>query len=147
MNRLLPLAVLSACLALVGCATTGRLAMADKLQLYREHAGSAQPNLQYFGSLNGWTDLGDSALAVWTRPGEAYLLELSGTCPDLSSSVAIGLTSSMGRVSVPFDKVIVRGTGGLPTVPCPIRSIRKLDVKALKADEKALRQAQVQERE
>jgi hypothetical protein len=34
--------------------------------------------MQFFGSLNGWTELGDSALAVWTRPSEAYLLELRG---------------------------------------------------------------------
>jgi len=134
-------------LLLTACASSGRLSVPEKLALYRDHAGAEQANLQYFGSLNGWTELGDSALAVWTRPGEAYLLELAGICPDLPSSLSIGLTSSMGRVSVPFDKVLVRGTGGAPTIPCPIRSIRKLDVKALKADEKALRQAQLQDRD
>jgi hypothetical protein len=26
--------------------------------------------------LSGWTELGESALAVWPRPSEGYLLEL-----------------------------------------------------------------------
>ena len=32
------------------------------------HTGAPVPSMQYFGSLNGWTELGDSALAVWTSP-------------------------------------------------------------------------------
>jgi len=36
---------------------------------------------------------------------------------------------------------------GAPRLPCFINSIRKLDVKALRASEQELRQAQVQERE
>ena len=71
----------------------------------RRHAVLRQPQ---------WLDrTGDSALAVWTRPSEAYLLELSGPCPDLSYA-AIGLTSSMGRVSSRFDKVLVRDPTGGP---------------------------------
>ncbi|KAG0735845.1 hypothetical protein G6F24_018574 [Rhizopus arrhizus] len=72
------------CLALAACATTGRLSSAEKLDLYRAHAGAQQNDMQFFGSLNGWTELGDSALAVWTRPSEAYLLELNGPCQDLT---------------------------------------------------------------
>ena len=64
----------------VACATTGRLSSAEKLDLYRAHAGAPQSDMQFFGTLNGWTELGDSALAVWTRPSEAYLLELRGPC-------------------------------------------------------------------
>jgi hypothetical protein len=103
--------------------------------------------MQFFGTLNGWTELGDSALAVWTRPSEAYLLELRGPCQDLPYATAIGLTSQMNRVSARFDKVLVRDPTGGPRMPCFINSIRKLDVKALRASEQELRQAQVQERE
>ncbi|MEG0194618.1 MAG: DUF6491 family protein [Stenotrophomonas sp.] len=142
-----PLLIAGLCLALAGCATTGRLGSAEKLDLYRAHAGSPQKDMQFFGSLNGWTELGDSALAVWTKPSEAYLLELSGPCPDLSYAPAIGLTSHMGRVSAPFDKVLVRDPTGGPRMPCFIKTIRKLDVKSLRAEEKEMRQAQVQERE
>jgi len=141
-----PLLIVGLCLALAGCATTG-LTSADRLELYRAHAGPPQKDMQFFGTLNGWTELGDSALAVWTRPSEAYLLELAGPCTDLSSAPAIGLTSRMGRVSAPFDKVLVRDPTGGPRVPCFIKTIRKLDVKSLRAEEKEMRQAQVQERE
>ena len=140
------LALAATAALLAGCATTG-LSDSQRLALYRAHAGAPQKDMQFFGSLNGWTGLGDSALAVWTRPGEAYLLELNGPCQDLSYAMAIGLTSSMNRVSARFDKVLVRDPTGGPRVPCFISSIRKLDVKALRAEEKELRQAQVQERE
>jgi len=141
-----PLLIAGLCLALAACATTG-LTSADRLELYRAHAGPAQKDMQFLGTLNGWTELGDSALAVWTKPSEAYLLELTGPCPDLSYAPAIGLTSHMGRVSAPFDKVIVRDPTGGPRLPCFIKTIRKLDVKSLRAQEKDMRQAQVQERE
>ena len=48
---------------------------------------------------------------------------------------------------VQFDKVIVRDPSGGPRRPCLIKTIRKLDVKSLRAQEKDMRQAQVQERE
>lgn len=142
-----PLLLAGLCLALAACATTGRLSSAEKLDLYRAHAGAPQNDMQFFGTLNGWTELGDSALAVWTRPSEAYLLELRGPCQDLTYATAIGLTSQMNRVSARFDKVLVRDPTGGPRMPCFINSIRKLDVKALRASEQELRQAQVQERE
>lgn len=142
-----PILLVSLCLAMAACATTGRLSSAEKLDLYRAHAGAPQNDMQFFGSLNGWTELGDSALAVWTRPSEAYLLELNGPCQDLTYAIAIGLTSRMNRVSARFDKVLVRDPTGGPRVPCFINSIRKLDVNSLRAEEKELRQAQVQERE
>ena len=75
-----PILLAGLCLAPVACATTGRLSSAEKLDLYRAHAGAPQSDMQFFGTLNGWTELGDSALAVWTRPSEAYLLELRGPC-------------------------------------------------------------------
>ena len=101
-----------------------------------------------YGSLSGWTALGDSALAVWTRPSEGYLLDLAGPCQGLDYASAIGLTSRIGRVSSRFDKVLVRDpTAGPVNLPCFISSIRKLDTKALRASEQELRQAQVQERE
>ncbi len=93
-----PFLVAGLCLALAACATTGRLSSAEKLDLYRAHAGAPQNDMQFFGTLNGWTELGDSALAVWTRPSEAYLLELRGPCQDLPYATAIGLTSQMNRV-------------------------------------------------
>jgi hypothetical protein len=144
MKRLI--ALIAVAVLLAGC-STGRLTSEERLELYRAHAGPPQSAMRYFGSLNGWTELGDSALAVWTRPSEAYLLELRGPCYGLSYATAIGLTSRIGQVSARFDKVLIRDPNQGPSVPCFIGSIRQLDVKALRASEKELRQAQVQERE
>lgn len=138
--------LLAATLALGGCASGTGLDDAGKLALYRAHAGAPKDSFTFFGSLNGWTPLGDSALAVWTRPGEAWLLELRGPCQDLDFSPAIGLTSSINRVHARFDKVLVRSPGSID-VPCYIDTIRPLDVKALRASEKELREARLQERE
>ncbi|TWT18519.1 hypothetical protein FQY83_14160 [Luteimonas marina] len=137
---------LAAMLALAGCASTGKLGDAEKLALYRAHAGEPVDNFSYFGSINGWTSLGDSALAVWTRPGEAWLLELQGPCMDLSSTPVIGLTSNMNRVHARFDKVMVRSPGSM-NIPCHIGQIRPLDVKTLRTSEKELREARAEERE
>lgn len=137
---------LAAMLALAGCATSGKLGEAEKLALYQAHAGEPVNSFGYFGSINGWTPLGDSALAVWTKPREAWLLELRGQCPDLSFAPVIGLTSNMNRVHAGFDKVIVRSPGAM-NIPCYIGQIRPLDVGALRASEKELREARAEERE
>lgn len=129
-----------------GCATTGKLTSAERLELYRAHAGEPVNSFRYFGSLNGWTELGDSALAVWTRPNEAWLLNLSGPCTDLSFSPAITVTNMLGQVSARFDRVIVHGAGPMAHVPCRIESIQPLDVKALRSSEKELREAKISER-
>ena len=145
MKRLAILAM--AVTLLAGCATAGKLSDGEKLALYRAHAGEPVRDFQYFGSFNGWTDLGDSALAVWTRPNQAWLLELSGPCMDLSYAQAISVTSMMGRVSSGFDKVIVHGSSVGMHVPCRIGSIRPLDVKALRSSENQLREAKAEARE
>ena len=139
-------AALAAALALSGCASDSGLGTAERLALYQAHAGEPVNSFRYFGSLNGWTPLGDSALAVWTRPSEAWLLSLHGPCQDLEFTPAIGLTSRMNQVHARFDKVIAH-SGNPMRLPCHIREIRPLDVKALRASEKELREAKVQERE
>ena len=128
-------AVLAATATLAACASMSRMTDAEKYALNDAHTGAPVDHFRYLGSINGWTPLGDAALIVWTRPSEAWLLDLSGTCQGLRSTPAIGLTSSMGRVNARFDKVLVRSTGSI-SVPCHIRQIRPLDVKAVRAAEK-----------
>ncbi|MEG1680116.1 MAG: DUF6491 family protein [Stenotrophomonas sp.] len=144
MKKMLVALMLAAVLG--GCATAGKLTSAERLDLYRAHAGEPVKSFRYFGSLNGWTELGDSALAVWTKPNEAWLLNLSGPCTDLSFAPAISITNMMGQVSARFDRVIVHGSGPMAHVPCRIDSIQPLDVKTLRASEKELREAKISER-
>jgi hypothetical protein len=147
MKRPIPLAVLTATL-LAGCATGPKLSTTEKLALYHDHAGEPVKDFRYFGTLNGWSPLGDGALAVWTKPREAYLLELSGRCPDLEYAMAIHITQFGNRVSARFDDVLPLGAGTSSIkIPCRIQTIRPLDVKALRASEKELREASAVERE
>jgi len=133
---------LSASLALLAslsaCATTG-MSDAQKLSLYRSHAGQPVRDFQYFGQINGWTSLGDSAIAVWTKPSEAWLLDLAGPCRNLAFTPVIGVTSQFGRVSAKFDKVIAHDRGSIE-FPCQIQEIRPLDVKAIRQAEKTARE-------
>ncbi|WP_363797833.1 DUF6491 family protein [Lysobacter firmicutimachus] len=126
--------------ALAGCASTPKLDDAQRLALYRAHAGAPVDSFQYFGTLNGWTPLGDSALAVWTRPNQAYLLELRGPCSDLAFASAISVSNQMGRVHARFDKVTALGTPSIK-MPCFIGRILPLDVKAIKQAQQELRDA------
>ncbi len=132
---------------LAGCASTPKMTDAQRLELFRAHAGAPVKTFSFFGSLNGWTELGDSALAVSTKPNEAYLLELYGPCPDLDFAQAIAVSSQMSQVSAGFDKVTPLVSGGVGRIPCRIQTIRPLDVKALKAAQQEWREAQVVERE
>jgi hypothetical protein len=130
-------------LGLTACAAFGdRISDDERLEIYRSHAGEPVKNFQYFGRLNGWTPLGDSALAVWSRPNEAYLLELSGRCPDLDFASAISVSNQAGRVYARFDKVQAIGASSIP-IPCQIAEIRPLDEKGIKQAEKDRRDAGV----
>ena len=133
---------------LTACASGPRQTDAEKLAFYRGHAGEPVKDFRYFGNLNGWSPLGDGALAVWTRPSEAFLLELSGPCQDLDYAMAIRITHFGSRVSARFDDVIPLGAGTSSIkLPCRIDTIRPLDVKALRASQKELREAAAVERE
>jgi hypothetical protein len=123
---------------LAGCATGSGSRDADKLALYRAHAGAPVPSFREYGRISGWTPLGDSAVAVWTRPGEAWLLELHGPCQGLEYTPVIALTGNTGRVYARFDKVLVRNTGTID-IPCAIATIRPLDVKAIREAERVAR--------
>lgn len=133
-------ALLCAALAAAACASTSKLSDSERYTLYREHAGEPVKSFRYFGDINGWTPLDDSALVVWTRPSEAYLLDLYGPCQDLDFAQSIALTNLMGEVSARFDKVIVAGISSM-RIPCRIEEIRKVDVKALRQTERDLRGA------
>ena len=133
--------------ALTACATIPKQTDAEKLALYRAQAGEPVKDFRYFGSINGWNPLGDSALVVWTKPNQAYLLELYGPCSNLGFAPAITLSNTMGQVSARFDSVNVHGGGSSHMdIPCRIQTIRPLDVKGLKQAQQELREAKLVER-
>jgi hypothetical protein len=106
-------------------------------------------SFQFTGTLWGWRSLGDSALAVWPRSNQGFLIELAGRCQDLPFAQTIGLTSSVGRVSAGFDRVIVR----LPAnrspnrVGCRINTIRPINTQVVKESKADLGEGEVTERD
>lgn len=130
-------AIIAAAIALVlaGCAT-GRLSDTERLALYEQHAGAPVNQIRYLEPIS-WDRIDDQHVALQLRPNESWLLRLSGPCLQWSNgSPFIGLSSFSGMTLSRFDKVIAPGS----QLSCLIQEIRPLDVKALRAAEKALRE-------
>lgn len=113
----------------------------DNLRAYADAAGAPVPSFHFF-TLYSWEPLSNNELAVYTRPDQAWLLDLDGDCWNLAFTNAIGLTSNLNQVMARFDKVLV----GRNQMPCTIRQIRPVDLKLLKATRKQQRQISSQPR-
>lgn len=126
-------------IAVSGCATDAGLRDEQRLALYRQHAGEPVDSFRYFGRISGWTPLGDRALALWTRPSQVYLLELSGLCSDLQFANAITVTHQSGSVHARFDDVLVLGPNSM-RIPCRIQRILPVDAAAVRQAERGMRE-------
>ncbi|WP_058835057.1 DUF6491 family protein [Luteimonas abyssi] len=124
-------------LVLTACAGQ-RISDTDRLALYRAHAGEPVSSFRLLGTPTQWVALGSGAVAVWPRQSEAFLLTFSGPCPDIEFAQAISLTSTQGRVHARFDRVMALNRQSIQ-IPCHIAEIQPLDVAALRAAERALR--------
>lgn len=134
------LPALLAMAAIGGCASNGALRDEERLALYRSHAGEPVDSIQYIGTYNGWTPLGGGAFALWTRPSQAWLVELYSPCTELDFADTIGFRDTNGRLSARFDHVYVSSHSLVP-ISCTIKEIRPLDVKAIRTAEKDAREA------
>ena len=110
---------------LAGCATGPKLN-------YAEYAGEPVKSF-YLGNFDGWNAVSRDQLVVWSSFNKAYLLKLTGYCPDLQFAHAIAITST-GNTVDRFEKVIVGRDR------CLINEIRPLDTKQMKEDRKMLRE-------
>jgi hypothetical protein len=110
---------------IAGCASQPKLD-------YREYAGQPVKSF-YMNSYDGWTPVSKDQLVVWTGLNEAYLLKVTGYCPNLQYAHAIGVTSTANTVDK-FEKVIVGRDR------CFINEIRPIDTKQMKEDRKLLRE-------
>jgi hypothetical protein len=126
---------------LCACATRGSLSDDQRLDIYRAHAGAPVNSFLSLGGLHSWTSLGDSALAVWVRPGRGYLLTLVGSCPDLEYARALRFSGQSGTVFARLDNVMVLDRNSL-NVPCRINQIQPLDANAIRQAERDARNNQ-----
>ena len=149
MNKMRVILLLAAAAVIAGCAGTPRMSDADRLALYQAHAGEPVRGFSLFGGLYGWSPLGNRAMVVWTRPNQAWLLDLAGPCYDLDYATALAISSFGGRVQARSDSVTPLGSmvGQVGRVPCRIDRVRPVDAKSVKQAEQDVRQASVQPRQ
>lgn len=121
---------------LAACAADPQQVQRDnqRVAAYAAAAGPPVRTFHFFSPLYSWEPLGNQQLVVYTRPNQAWLLDVAG-CPNLSFTNAIGLTSNMHEVTVMLDSVLT----GRRDFPCTITQARPLDVSRLKAARKAQR--------
>lgn len=130
------LVALSLALLLVGCA--GNAARQQQAaDDYRAAAGPPVKSFFFNGTFYSWQPLDDHSLVVYTRPNKAWLLDV-GSCPELPFTMSIGLSSSVDRVSVGFDKVLT----GRGDFPCYITAIHPIDMDKVHAAQVKRRQVE-----
>ena len=122
---------LAAAALLAGCATGPKLD-------YTDYAGEPVKSF-YMSNFDGWNVISKDQLVVWSGMNKAYLLKVTGYCPDLQYANAIAVTSTANTVDR-FEKVIVGRDR------CFINEIRPLDTKQLKEDRKLLREQMKKEK-
>ena len=108
-----------------GCATGPKLD-------YTDYAGEPIKSF-YLYNFDGWSPVSKDRLVVWSGLNKAYLLTVTGYCPDLQYANAIAVTST-GNTVDRFEKVIVGKDR------CLIQEIRPLDTKQMKEDRKLMRE-------
>jgi Family of unknown function (DUF6491) len=139
---------LSALLLLTACATSTRMTPSERLEWYRANAGEPVRSMHFSGRMWGWRALGDSALTVWTRSNQGFLLELTNRCPELASTSSIGLSNRSGRVSAGFDSVAIHRSGAPGTrTTCRIDTIRPLNTRVVKDPKRDLHEVQMEARD
>jgi len=114
------------CTALLAACATG-----PKLD-YTDYAGEPVKSF-YMANFDGWTVISKDQLVIWSGMNKAYLLTVTGYCPDLQHVNAIAVTST-GNTVDRFEKVIVGKDR------CFINEIRPLDTKQMKEDRKLMRE-------
>jgi hypothetical protein len=101
---------------------------------YHEYTGEPVKSF-YMNNFDGWTPVSKDEVVVWSGINQAYMLKVTGYCPDLQFANAIAVTSTANTVDK-FEKVIVGNER------CFIQEIRPVDVKQMKTDRKILREQQ-----
>lgn len=122
-------------LGLSACASY-RISDGERLALYEAHAGAAVEKINYTTPI-GWDRVDDQHVALDLRPGQRWLLTLSGPCLRMGNGTsALQLSPLGGIVLSRFDRLEVSGSN----IGCRIEEIRPVDLPALRAAEQQLRE-------
>lgn len=124
------LALVAAAALLAGCAAGTSVSRSQSaFDKYEPYVGEPIRGFTAF-RIDSWQSVDRDHLILWTGINDAWLIKVSGACPDLMFADRIRVTSTGSQIST-FDKVIVRGD------TCLIDTIKPIDVRQMKADRAA----------
>lgn len=121
-------------LSIAACASRGPTD-ADRLAMILAHAGEPVQKIRNHDAM-GWNRVDDEHVLLDMRPGETWLMRLSGPCLDWGSGAQVlGLSSQGPYVMAKLDRILVSGS----PISCRIEEIRPVNTKPLRAAEAAMR--------
>ena len=130
--------LLSILIATAASAATTKTDRQTRMEARREFvtgfAGEAQSSVR-FSRFYDFEPLGTDTLLLYESLNRAYLVKIEDFCPDMPSAFKLGVDNSSSSLNVRLDAIVVRGNR------CRIIEIRPVDVKAMKAAQKAKREA------
>jgi hypothetical protein len=148
MNRLFAVGLVVALLA--GCAGTPRLSDEEQLARYQAYAGEPVDRFTQL-RIDNWESLDSNKLVLWNGRHEAYLLTVWDTCADLRHAQTITVISNSSHTVSVFDKIkVLKDPRFGPMMTgfdtCPIREIRPINVKQMRADDEAAKKQRAADR-
>ena len=121
-------------LAALGLAVSAAAGAKQKQIDYRDYAvGEPLQEINYY-QLYNWQRSTDEAVVLWTKPSQAYVIELANRCEALNSGSA---RIVIGGVADPRNRLKVNDILVVGTMRCKVAGIRALDIEAVKRDRKA----------
>ena len=108
--------------------------MEQRLEFVTRFASEPKSSVPFARSYD-FEPLGRHTLLLYESMNRAYLVEIEDFCPDLPTAMAIGVDNKTSSLSAKFDALRIGGRS------CRILEIRPVDVKAMKAAQKAEREA------
>jgi hypothetical protein len=108
--------------------------MEQRLEFVTRFASEPKSSVPFARSYD-FEPLGRHTLLLYESMNRAYLVEIEDFCPDLPTAMAIGVDNKTSSLSAKFDALRIGGRS------CQILEIRPVDVKAMKAAQKAEREA------
>ena len=131
---LLSISIAGAALAAEGSKSARELRMDERREFVTGFAGEAQSSVR-FSRFYDFEPLGTDTLLLYESLNRAYLVKIEDFCPDMPTAFKLGVDNSSSSLNVRLDAIVVRGNR------CRIIDIRPVDVKAMKAAQKAKREA------
>lgn len=108
--------------------------MEQRQEFVTRFAGEPKSSVPFTRSYD-FEPLGRHTLLLYESMSRAYRIEIEDFCPDLPTAMAIGVENKTSTLNAKFDALRIGGRS------CRILEIRPVDVKAMKAAQKAEREA------